>query len=144
MTEAAAGPFRSVRRVGPRTRRTDPGGRAVAMAAVLVSGAQGLVAEVARALRERGAEVTEVTDLETMPQVCAAAGAGAFDSYVQLPAKFAVQGDTTVQRVHHFYAGGVLARFTTLAGALPALANAARVTFVLGQMPPDVATADDR
>jgi hypothetical protein len=38
----------------------------------------------------------------------------------------------------------VLARFPALAGALPALAPSSRVTFVLGQLPVEVATADDR
>jgi hypothetical protein len=117
---------------------------AVAMAAVLVSGAAGFVSEVADALRAHGAEVTEVTDLAEVPAVCAAAGPGAFHSYVQLPATFTVHGDTAVHRVHHFYADGVLARFPALAGALPALASSSRVTFVLGQLPVEVATADDR
>jgi hypothetical protein len=117
---------------------------AVAMAAVLVSGAAGLVSQVADALRARGAEVTEVTDPAEVPAVSAAAGPGAFQSYVQLPATFTVHGDTAVDRVHHFYADGVLARFPALAGALPALAPSSRVTFVLGQLPVEVATADDR
>jgi len=114
------------------------------MAAVLVSGAAGLVSQVAEALRSRGAEVTEVTDLDEVPAVCAAAGPGAFDSYVQLPAAYSVYGDTTVQRVHHFYAEGVLARFPALAGALRAFTPSSRVTFVLGQLPVEVATTDDR
>jgi hypothetical protein len=114
------------------------------MAAVLVSGAAGLVSQVAEALRAHGAEVTEVTDLDEVPAVCAAAGAGAFHSYVQLPAAFTVYGDTAVHRVHHFYADGVLARFPALAGALPAFTPASRVTFVLGQLPVEVATDDDR
>jgi hypothetical protein len=117
---------------------------AVAMAAVLVSGAAELVAQVASALRARGAEVTEVTELDKLPAVCAAAGPGAFNSYVQLPAAFTVHGDTAVDRVHHFYADGVLARFPALAGALPALAPPSRMTFVLGKLPVEVATADDR
>ena len=79
-----------------------------------------------------------------VPAVCAAAGPGAFHSYVQLPATFSVRGDTTVRRVHHFYADGVLARFPALADALPALTPSSRVTFVLGQLPVEVATADDR
>jgi hypothetical protein len=114
------------------------------MTAVLVSGAAGLVAKVAAALRAHGAEVTEVTDLDQVPAVCADAGPGAFESYVQLPAAFAVHGGSTVHRVHHFYADGVLARFPALAGALPALAASGRVTFVLGQLPVEVATAADR
>ena len=114
------------------------------MAVVLVSGAQALVAEVAAALRTRGATVTEVADLDDIPAVCRAAGDRVFDSYVQLPAAFQMRGDTAIQRVHHFYAAGVLARFPALDAALPALTQDARVTFVLGQLPADAATADDR
>jgi hypothetical protein len=114
------------------------------MVAVLVSGAPGAVSDVAGAMRTRGAEVTEVTDLGTMAAVCASAGPGAFDSYVQLPASFAMQGDTAIRRVHHFYAGGVLARFPALADALPALSQSGRVTFVLGHLPGEVASQDDR
>src|SRR5439155_19451821 len=38
---------------------------------------------------------------------------------------------------------GVLARFPALDAALPALAPAARVTFALGTLPPEAATAED-
>jgi hypothetical protein len=114
------------------------------MPAVLVSGARAHVTEVADALRARGADVTEVAELDDVPAVCAAAGARAFDGYVQLPAAFQADGDTAIQRVHHFYAAGVLARFTALDAALPALAPGARVTFVLGLLPAEAATRDDR
>jgi hypothetical protein len=111
---------------------------------VLVSGADEPVTRVVAALRSRGASVTEVTDLDDMPTVCADAGPQAFDSYVQLPSTFQPSGSTAVQRVHHFYAAGVLARFRALDAAIPALAPSARLTFVLGQLPPDASTADDR
>jgi hypothetical protein len=111
---------------------------------VLVSGAAAHVAEVAVQLRARAADVTEVTDLADVPAVCAAAGPHTFDSYVQLPATFRVTGATAVLRVHHFYAEGVLARFTALAAALPSLTTEARVTFVLGTLPPEAASSDDR
>jgi hypothetical protein len=114
------------------------------MTAVLVSGAPDLVARVAAALRAHDADVTEVTDLADVPAVCAAAGPRAFDGYVQLPATFQPHGDTAVLRVHHFYAKGVLARFTALAAVLPALSLAARLTFVMGTLPPEAATDDDR
>jgi hypothetical protein len=114
------------------------------MVNVLLSGAQRHVEPVAEALRIRGASVTEVTDLGDVPAVCTAAGRGAFDSYVQLPANFRVEGATAIQRVHHFYAGGVLARFTALDAVLPSLAPGAWVSFVLGQLPPDAGRADDR
>jgi hypothetical protein len=114
------------------------------MTAVLVSGAEAHVVEVAAALRARGASVIEVTDLGDLPAVCAAAGSAAFDAYVQLAATFSVTGETAVQRVHDFYAGGVLARFRALDAALPALAPGSRAVFVLGQLPPEVASPTDR
>ena len=102
------------------------------MLSVLVSGAQAQVVEVAAALRARDAEVAEVYDLDEVAAACDSAGPRVFDSYVQLPASFRVRGDTAVLRVHHFYAEGVLARFTALAAALPSLTLTARLTFVMG------------
>ncbi|WP_214370569.1 hypothetical protein [Pseudonocardia sp. H11422] len=72
-----------------------------------------------------------------------AAGPAAFDAYVQLPATFTVQGTTAVDRVHHFFSDGVLARFPAIAVALPALRPSARITFVMGILPPEVSTDDD-
>jgi hypothetical protein len=109
----------------------------------LVSGIAQLVSDVASVLREHDAEVVQVDDLADVPRVCAEAGAGAFDGYVQLPATFTVQGDTAVARVHHFFADGVLARFPAVAAALPSLKPDARLTFVTGVRPPDVSTEDD-
>jgi hypothetical protein len=114
------------------------------MTSVLVSGEENHVAEVADALRRRGASVTEVTDLANVPDACQKAGDGAFDCYVQLAAAFRVEGDSAVQRVHHFYANGVLARFTALDAARDALASPASVVFVLGTLPREVTTDDDR
>jgi hypothetical protein len=113
------------------------------MRRVLVSGAQPLVEPVAAALRDRGATATEVYDLAEMPWVCRAAGSAAFDSYAQLPSAFQPSGETAVQRVHHFYAAGVLARFPALDVARPTLTPGAWVTFVLGHLPPEAETADD-
>jgi hypothetical protein len=114
------------------------------MTNVLVSGEENHVREVAEALRRRGASVTEVTDLADIPEVCRKAGDGVFDCYVQLAASFRMEGDTAVQRVRHFYANGVLARFSALDAARDALATSAGVTFVLGTLPPEVTTDDDR
>jgi hypothetical protein len=109
----------------------------------LVSGIAELVSDVAAVLREHDAEVVEVDDIDDVPQACADAGPGSFDGYVQLPASFTVQGDTAVQRVRHFFAEGVLARFPAVAAALPALKADARLTFVTGVLPEDVSTDDD-
>jgi hypothetical protein len=114
------------------------------MPKVLVSGMAELVSAVADALRSRGADVTEVVELDKVPAVSADEGQGVFDAYVQLPATFDVRGDTVIRRVHHFYADGVLARFPALAGALPSLTPQARVIFVMGQLPSDVSTDADR
>jgi hypothetical protein len=114
------------------------------MPSVLVSGAPKQVSAVGEALRRRGAQVVEVTDLSNVVRACQDAGEGAFAAYVQLGASFRVQGDTAVQRVRHFYADGVLARFTALDAARPALAPGASVVFVMGSLPPDVASDADR
>jgi len=111
---------------------------------VLVSGEENHVAEVADALRRRGATVTEVTELADLPESCRTAGDGVFDCYVQLAAAFRMEGTSAVQRVRHFYANGVLARYSALDAARDALASPASVVFVLGTLPPEVTTDDDR
>jgi|tagenome__1003787_1003787.scaffolds.fasta_scaffold20436859_1 hypothetical protein len=112
--------------------------------AVLVSGVAALAAQVARALRARGTDVTEITDVSDSAAVAAACAGKTFDSYVQLAETFEIRGDSAIERVRHFYADGVLNRFTVLAAVLPALTPTAHVTFVLGHLPPEVATDDDR
>jgi hypothetical protein len=114
------------------------------MTNVLVSGEENHVREVAEALRRRGATVTEVTDLADMPEVCHKAGDSVFECYVQLAASLPMKGDSAVQRVRHFYADGVLARFSALDAARNSLASPASVVFVLGTLPPEVTTDDDR
>jgi hypothetical protein len=109
----------------------------------LVSGIGELAAQVAAELREHGSTAVEVTDIADVPRACGAAGAGAFDGYVQLPATFTVRGTTAVDRMHHFFSDGVLARFPAMTAALPALREGARVTFVTGVLPPEVSTEDD-
>jgi len=113
------------------------------MPTVLVSGTADPAGAVAAALREFGADVTEVHDLDDLAGVCQAVGAAAFDAYVQLPATFEMAGETVVDRVHHFYSAGVLARFTALSTVLPALDVDAKVTFVVGALAPEVASQDD-
>jgi len=109
----------------------------------LVSGIAELVSDVAESLRRHGAEVVAVDDIADVPKACTDAGPDAFDGYVQLPASFTIEGDTAVTRVHHFFAEGVLARFPAVAAALPALGPGARLTFVTGVLPQEVATEDD-
>jgi hypothetical protein len=114
------------------------------MTAVLISGTEQQATELAETFRQRGAEVTTVVDLEDMPRVCADAGSAAFDCYVQLSSTFQMRGETVIDRVHHFYASGVLARFPALGAALPALVPQASITFVMGQLPAEVASKEDR
>ncbi len=109
----------------------------------LVSGITALVADVSAVLREYDVDVVLVDDIDAVPRACAEAGPAAFDGYIQLPASFTVAGDTAVERVHHFFADGVLARFPAVAAALPSLRPGARLTFVTGVLPPDVSTEDD-
>lgn len=109
---------------------------------VLLSGMDTLVGEVANELRARQEPVIEVTDIERVPKVCAESG-DVLDAYVQLPAKFTIEGRSAIERVHHFYADGVLARFGALAGALDRLGTGARLVFVLGRLPADVGTSHD-
>src|SRR3954452_607549 len=109
----------------------------------LVSGIPALVSDVAAVLQEHGNDVVQVGDIADVPRVCADAGKEAVDGYVQLPASFTVQGETAIQRVHHFFAEGVLARFPAVEAALDALRPDARITFVLGVLPAEVSTQDD-
>jgi hypothetical protein len=109
----------------------------------LISGIPELAAEVAAALAEHGHTVVEVGDIADVPAACAAAKQPFDGGYVQLPATFAIEGATAVERIRHYFADGVLARFPAVAAALPVLGPAARLTFVLGVLPPDVATDDD-
>jgi hypothetical protein len=114
-----------------------------APARVLISGLPDLVAQVAAAMPDT-VEVAAVPDIADVDDVCRQAGPHHFDAYVQLPASFEVRGASAIARVHHFYADGVLARFTALDAALPALKPQARLVFVLGVLPDAASTDDDR
>lgn len=106
----------------------------------LISGIPELVGEVAAVLSKNGGTAVEAPDIADVPRVVAGS---TFDGYIQLPATFTVSGDTAITRVHHYFSAGVLARFTAVAAALPALAPGARITFVTGVLPPGVNTDDD-
>ena len=73
---------------------------------VLVSGAPERIAPVSKVLRAQDCTVVEVDDLANVPAACKEAGENAFDAYLQMPAYFAIQGDTALERLHHFYAKG--------------------------------------
>ena len=110
---------------------------------VLVSGAPERIAPVSEVLRAQDCTVVEVDDLANVPAACKEAGENAFDAYVQMPAYFAIQGDTALERLHHFYAKGVLARFPAMNAVVPSLKPGGRVTVVAWPLPAEVATDDD-
>ena len=113
------------------------------MARFLVSGISALVSDVRAVLGEHGAESVGVDDIDDVPAACAQAGPASFNGYIQLPAMFSITGDTAVDRVHHYFRDGALARFPAMSAALPTLAAGARLVFVMGVLPPPVATEDD-
>jgi hypothetical protein len=110
---------------------------------VLVSGAPERIEAVSRILRAHDCQVVEVDDLSRVPQACAEAGEGAFDAYVQLPAAFAIEGNTAIERLHHLFAKGIMARFPAMNAAVPALKPGGRITLVAWPLPAEVATDDD-
>jgi hypothetical protein len=110
---------------------------------VLVSGAPERIAPVSQILRAQDCTVVEVDDLANVPAACKEAGENAFDAYLQLPAAFGIEGSTALERLHHFYVQGVLARFPAMNAAVPSLKPGGRVTVVAWQLPAEVATDDD-
>lgn len=110
---------------------------------VLLSGAPERIAQVSKMLRDQDCTVVEVDDLANVPAACAAAGAHAFDAYLQMPAYFAIEGKTALERLHHFYVEGVLARFPAMNAAVPSLKPGGRITVVPWPLPAEVATDDD-
>jgi threonine dehydrogenase-like Zn-dependent dehydrogenase len=110
---------------------------------VLVSGAPERIAAASEALRAHDCTVVEVDDLADVPAACAAAGDGAFDAYLQLPAAFSIEGSSAIERLYHFYVHGVLARFPAMNAAVPALKPGGRIIMVAWQLPAEVDTDDD-
>ncbi len=110
---------------------------------VLVSGAPERIAPVSKVLRAQDCTVVEVDDLANVPAACKEAGENAFDAYLQMPAYFALQGSTALERLHHFYAKGVMARFPAMNAVIPSLKPGGRVTVVAWPLPAEIATDDD-
>ncbi len=110
---------------------------------VLVSGTPERIEAVSSVLRAHDCTIVEVDDLERVPQACAEAGEGAFDAYVQLPAYFGIEGRTAIERLHHLFVKGVLARFPAMDAAVPALKPGGRIAVVAWPLPAEVATDDD-
>jgi len=110
---------------------------------VLVSGAPERIAAVSEVLRAHDCTIVEVDDLARVPEACAAAGEAAFDTYLQLPATFRIEGDTAIDRLHHFFVEGVMARFPAMDAAVPTLKPGGRIIMVAWPLPAEVATDDD-
>jgi hypothetical protein len=109
----------------------------------LISGTGDLVEPVSTTLQSAGHIVVVAADQAEVAAACAEAGPRFFDGYVQLPARFGLLGDTAVERIHHFVAHGIMARYPAMAAALPSLAPGARIAFVPAVLPAEVATDDD-
>ena len=110
---------------------------------VLVSGAPERIAPVSKVLRDHDCTVVEVADLANVPAACQEAGENAFDAYLQMPAYFALQGTTALERLHHFYAKGVMARFPAMNAVIPTLKPGGRITVVAWPLPAEVDAGDD-
>ena len=110
---------------------------------VLVSGAPERIEAVSTILRGHDCTVVEVGDLALVPQACAEAGEAAFDAYIQLPATFGIEGGTALERLHHLFEKGVMARFPAMNAAVPALKPGGRIAVVAWPLPAEVATDDD-
>jgi hypothetical protein len=109
----------------------------------LISGIAALGSDVTAALMAEGSTALRVDDIADVAGVCAGSDPGTFAGYIQLPATFTVSGESAVDRIHHFFSDGVLARFPAVGVALPTLGDGASITFVMGTLPPEVSTEDD-
>ena len=101
------------------------------------------MAEVSAALREAGAEVTEVGDLRKLDAVVAGFSPGTLDCHLQLPVQLAARGSTVTERVRNFLQDGLLARFSAAATMLQAVSDEGRVVLVGGNTPIEASAPDD-
>ena len=111
------------------------------MTTVLLSGSPERVAEVAAALRERGADAVEVGDLD---QLVSAVAGRQLDAYVQLPVRTPPRDHSVITRVRDFLATGLLRRFDAVEVVLPALSAEGSLLLVAGHHPESASTPDDR
>jgi hypothetical protein len=110
----------------------------------LVTGSAGPAEQVAAALRDSGAQVITVTELDTLESALADVPPRSLDSYVQLPVMIRPTGDTVVARVRAFLDDGILTRFRLAEAVLPALSDEGHVLLVRGHTLPDGDTPDDQ
>jgi putative intracellular protease/amidase len=111
---------------------------------VVVTGAAEQVAAVSAALRNAGAEVIAVDDLEELDAAVAGIAPGSLGCYVQLPVHVAARGKAVIERVRNFLEDGLLARFTAASTILPAMSDGGRVVLVGGNTPVEASAPDDQ
>jgi hypothetical protein len=111
---------------------------------VVVTGAAEQVAAVATALRDAGAEVIAVDDLEGLGAAVAGIAPGSLDCYVQLPVHVGARGDAVIERVRNFLEDGLLARFAAASTILPTVSDKGRVVLVGGNTPVEASAPDDQ
>jgi len=99
--------------------------------AMLVSGCDERVAQVAAALSE-GGNVIQIDDPARLRDIVAGLPPGSLSHYIQLPVNVEVSGSTVVGRVESFLQQGLLARFDAADAVLPALRDDATVLLVSG------------
>jgi len=102
------------------------------------------VAAVSAALREAGAEVTEVDDLGKLNAAVTGIAPGSLDCYVQLPVHVTARGSNVVERVRNFLEDGLLARFTAASTIRPAMSYEGRVVLVGGNTLVEASAPDDQ
>ena len=111
---------------------------------VVVTGATEQVAAVSAALRNAGAEVIAVDDLEALGAAVAGIAPGSLDCYVQLPVHVPARGNAVIERVRNFLEDGLLARFSAASTIMPALSDDGRVVLVGGNTPVEASAPDDQ
>jgi hypothetical protein len=111
---------------------------------VVVTGAAEQVAAVSAALRNAGAEVIAVDDLEALGAAVAGIAPGSLDCYVQLPGHVPARGNAVIERVRNFLEDGLLARFSAASTIMPALSDDGRVVLVGGNTPDEASAPDDQ
>jgi hypothetical protein len=98
---------------------------------------------VSEALRQAGASVIAVDDLDKLDAALAGVSQGSVDGYVQLPVLVKARGASVVGRVRNFLEDGLLARFATASTILPVLSDGARVVLVGGNTLVEASAPDD-
>ncbi len=111
------------------------------MPVALVSGSEPDL--VAAALERLGFTVITADAADKVAAAVEGIAPGSLTSYVQLPVRLGIRGESAVTVIRNFLTEGLLARFDTAQAALPALAERACVVLVAGNHPASTAVPDD-